>query len=269
MHVADAAALLSRIRKRDNLGLSKINPQLFRVRLIISNFMPRILLLTDHSSYRIAPYIDACARLQIDVIVGTEGKSSLVPHPKSGISLDFSNPTQSLEALSMLYEESPFDGVVATDDAVVQLAAEVADMFRLPANAPSAVNKVRRKDSSREAQREAGLRVPGFHVVSLDDRIETKDLNSVAYPCVAKPVTLSASCGVIRANNPSELSEAMSRIAEIIRAAGPHHPRVCLVEEFIKGREYVVEGLINQGKWQTLALIEKPELMEGLLELEC
>tara|TARA_B100000029_G_C17545474_1_gene948295 strand:+ start:143 stop:1390 length:1248 start_codon:yes stop_codon:yes gene_type:complete len=227
--------------------------------------MSRILLLTDHASYRIATYIDACARLDVDVIIASEGRSSLVPDLASGVSLDPNNYSKSLETLSVLYESEPFSGIVATDDSVVRLAAAVGDRFNLPTSDPVAVEQAQRKDSSRVAQRDAGLRVPNFQSVRLDksSEIQVQRLNSVTYPCVAKPVTLSASRGVIRANNEIELLAAFSRISAIIESAGPEHPPVCLVEDYIEGKEYVVEGLINRGEWETIGLIEKPALMEG------
>ena len=87
--------------------------------------------------------------------------------------------------------------------------------------------------------------------------------SGVSYPCVAKPVTLSASRGVIRANNDQELVAALSRISKIIESAGPEHPRVVLIEEYIPGMEYVVEGLLDSGNWRTMAIFGKPEPLEG------
>jgi biotin carboxylase len=76
-------------------------------------------------------------------------------------------------------------------------------------------------------------------------------------------VTLSASRGVIRANNDQELVAALSRISKIIESAGPEHPRIILIEEYIPGLEYVVEGLLNLGNWHTMAIFGKPEPLEG------
>jgi hypothetical protein len=76
-------------------------------------------------------------------------------------------------------------------------------------------------------------------------------------------VTLSASRGVIRANNYQELVVALSRISKIIESAGPEHPRIVLIEEYIPGLEYVVEGLLSSGNWRTIAIFKKPEPLEG------
>jgi hypothetical protein len=85
----------------------------------------------------------------------------------------------------------------------------------------------------------------------------------VSYPCVAKPVTLSASRGVIRANNHQELVTALVRISKIIESEGSEHPRVVLIEEYIPGAEYAVEGLLNAGDWRTIAIFGKPDPLEG------
>src|SRR5436853_634117 len=71
------------------------------------------------------------------------------------------------------------------------------------------------------------------------------------YPCVVKPLALSASRGVIRANNPAEFEAAFGEVADILSEAGlePDDPAAhqLLVEEFIPGREVALEGLLVNG----------------------
>ena len=56
---------------------------------------------------------------------------------------------------------------------------------------------------------------------------------------------------------------ALTRIEKIIESAGSEHPRVVLIEEYIPGSEYVVEGLLTAGDWQTIVIFGKPDPMEG------
>src|SRR5204863_478937 len=75
---------------------------------------------------------------------------------------------------------------------------------------------------------------------------------AVAYPCVLKPLTLSASRGVIRADDPAGFVAAFQRIAAILRggdvsvsgSAAEH----LLVEAFVPGREVALEGLLLGGR---------------------
>src|SRR5260370_32345856 len=83
------------------------------------------------------------------------------------------------------------------------------------------------------------MRVPAFFRARLaDDPAEL--VARVSYPCVLKPLGLSASRGVIRADSPEEVVAAFRRIAKL----GEHELQV---ESYIPGREVAVEGLITGG----------------------
>ena len=78
----------------------------------------------------------------------------------------------------------------------------------------------------------------------------------IRYPCVLKPLDASASRGVIRANSADEFRQAAERIARI-------RPGDILVEDYIPGREFALEGVVTNGTLQTLALFDKPDPLEG------
>ena len=225
--------------------------------------MPRLLLIAPEASYHTAPFQAAGRRLGIEVMVASEGRFPVVPGQSVGLRVNFSDTSRSLRLIEALYRETPFDGVIGTDDGTLELATVVATKFGLNTNPPLSTKISRRKDRSRVVQRDFGLRTPWFISAAVCGQGEPEVPSSVSYPCVAKPVTLSASRGVIRANNDQELVAALSRISKIIESAGPEHPRVVLIEEYIPGMEYVVEGLLDSGNWRTMAIFGKPEPLEG------
>jgi formate-dependent phosphoribosylglycinamide formyltransferase (GAR transformylase) len=119
----------------------------------------------------------------------------------------------------------------------------------------------------REVFREAGLRVPWFLSLSVDPAPEPA-LLSVSYPCVLKPLSLSASQGVVRANSREEFVFASTRIRRLlespeIRATREPNLDQILVEGYIPGREVAVEGLLTDGKLRVLAIFDKPDPLEG------
>jgi hypothetical protein len=225
--------------------------------------MPRLLLISPETSYHTAPFQAAGRRLGIEVIVASEGRFPVVPEASVGLRVDFSNSSRSLRLIEALYQETPFEGVIGSDDRTLELATIVAATLGLPTNLRSSTIINRRKDYSRIVQRDSGLRTPWFVPVEISTGSEIKIPSGIPYPCVAKPVTLSASRGVIRANNHLELVKALTRILQIIESEGPEHPRVALIEEYIPGAEYVVEGLLDAGVWQTIAIFGKPVPLEG------
>ena len=86
----------------------------------------------------------------------------------------------------------------------------------------------------------------------------------VNYPCVVKPLLLSGSRGVMRANNPAEFEAVFQRLARMLhtfnQAPGSQY---ILVEDFIPGFEVAVEGMLDQGKLHMLALFDKPDPLDG------
>ena len=226
--------------------------------------MLKLLLIAPKGSYLTAGYREAAKRINAEIIVASEGDNSLVDNQSVGLRVDFQDLFGSLDTIKRFHSLNPFDGVLGTDDSALELAAFVATSLKLPGNQPDSIKAGVRKDLSREIQLNAGLPTPWFHCVDLRN-LPLLDLpDDIPYPCIAKPVTLSASRGVIRANNKKELLAALIRIRRIIESAGSQHPLFGLIEEYIPGEEYVVEGfLFEEGAWETLAIFSKPDYMSG------
>jgi biotin carboxylase len=83
---------------------------------------------------------------------------------------------------------------------------------------------------------------------------------------VIKPVHLSASRGVMRADSVEEFERARARLAalldrpDVVREGGE---RDILVEGFIPGQEYALEGLLDRGALKVLAIFAKPDPLDG------
>jgi len=84
------------------------------------------------------------------------------------------------------------------------------------------------------------------------------------------PLLLSASRGVIRADDPASFAVAFGRIARILEAARAERrpgdekaARQVLVEAFVPGAEVAVEGLLRGGELEVLALFDKPDPLDG------
>ncbi len=89
--------------------------------------------------------------------------------------------------------------------------------------------------------------------------------SSVSFPCVVKPTSLSASRGVIRANDPREFVVAHARLRSILESvagASGENDRY-IVERYIPGAEFAIEGLIVNGGLHILAIFDKPDPLEG------
>ena len=119
----------------------------------------------------------------------------------------------------------------------------------------------------REVLGEAGEPVPWFRSVTLQPEPEPS-LLGIRYPCVLKPLSLSGSQGVMRANNREEFLAGAARLkrlldsAEIRARREPHRDHI-LVEGYLEGREVAVEGVLTEGVPRVLAIFDKPDPLEG------
>jgi biotin carboxylase len=172
-----------------------------------------------------------------------------------------------VEQIAEAAREQPFDAIVGVDDDTTLIAALAAESLGLPHNRPDAVRATRDKFLMRRLLAAAGVRSPAFELAPLEG-----DLAAVAarltYPCVLKPVSLSASRGVIRANNPAEFLAAADRIAAILRdpeaaAEAGAGAGSLLIEGFIPGVEVALEGMLLSGTLKVLALFDKPDPLDG------
>ena len=225
---------------------------------------PRLLLIAPPNSYRTAPFLDAARHNAVDVLVASEGRHSLVSEIAAGLHVDLQDPA-ALDQLLAANRERPFAGVVATDDATVELGSRIAAALDLPHNPPAAARFSHRKDLSRRALAEAGISVPRFRVLDLDRPLPMQ-FEDFPLPGVIKPLALSASRGVIRVDSPAELLAACRRVEAMLADEAPaddYLARHVLLETFIAGPEVAVEGLLHGGQLDVLAIFDKPDPLEG------
>jgi len=225
---------------------------------------PRLLLVAPPNSYRTPAYLAAARQHPVDVLVASEGRHSLVSEIAGGLHVDLADQ-RAVASLLAANRVRPFCGVVATDDATVELASRVAQQLGLPHNPPQAARCTRRKDLARWALAEAGTAVPAFRVIDLGRPLAAQ-LEVLPYPCVVKPLSLSGSRGVIRVDSAAQALSSCARVQAILAHEPPHDPFAAshlLVETFVPGPEVALEGLLSNGELQMLALFDKPDPLDG------
>ncbi len=231
--------------------------------------MPRVMLLIPSASYRAPDFMAAASKLGVEVVVGTDAANPL-QDSESGrlVELDYMQPERGADQIEAYATFHPLDTIVAVDDGGTLLAARAARRLELPYNSVSAVEATRDKSKMRARLTEAGIPGPAWSVVSLaSDPEEVAGL--LDYPIVIKPLALSASRGVIRADTPQEFVAAFHRVAAILampeatEECGEQYADRVLVESYIPGVEVSIEGLLDHGKLRVLAIFDKPDPLEG------
>lgn len=199
----------------------------------------------------------------LDVLVASRGEYSLVSEIHDGLHIDLDDPDDACWRILQQARKTPFNGVLGSDDSTVELAASVARELGLAHNPPQAARLTRRKDLARAHLAEAGCAVPKHRLISLKKPL-TPQIAGFGWPCVIKPLNLSASRGVIRADNIDQFSAACQRIEPMIADSGNQFERThLLVEAYIDGVEVAYEGYLHNGELATLVLFDKPDPLCG------
>ena len=218
-------------------------------------------------TYRAEAFLKAASRLGLEVTVGTEVEQLLASlTPGATVALDFRHPRVAQRQIEAFVERFPLDAVVGVDDDTAVLAAIAAEALGLPHNSVDSVKAARYKDVMRLVLSETDLLTPRFEVFNLQED-PALVAERVHYPCVIKPLALSASRGVIRADDPASLKLALREVASVISESElePDDPAASqvLVEDYIPGIEVALEGLLVAGQLTVLALFDKPDPLVG------
>jgi hypothetical protein len=229
----------------------------------------RLLLFAGKLGYQTRSLDEAARKLGVDVVFVTDRCHQLDdPWGDRAIAVHFESPdAAAYSVLEAVRGGEPIDGLLAFGDRPAVAAAYVARGLGLPYNHPAAVEACRSKLRMREVFRDAGLRGPWFRSVALQP-VPEPSLLGISYPCVLKPMSLSASQGVVRANTREEFVAAVERIRRLlaspeILARREANLDQVIVEGYIPGREVAVEGLLTGGVLRVLAIFDKPDALEG------
>lgn len=226
---------------------------------------PRVLIIAPHGSYRTSPFIQAAKQQQCEVLIASQGQYSIVSEYAQGLQIELHEPDQAVAAILEESKRRPFVGIIGTDDSSMEIATRVAEQLGLPHNPLASVRLASRKDLARQCLASASVNIPRHTTLRLDKPLEGQ-LDGLNFPCVVKPVGLSASRGVIRVNDKEELRQAVARVDSILSHEGlldKDERHTLLLEAFIPGQEVAVEGMLYGGELQILTVFDKPDPMDG------
>ena len=221
-------------------------------------------------------------KLDVEVIVASEEAATTADlSPRHTLVLDFSTPTVATQAILEFDDTYPLSAIVGVDDDTTLLATTASEALGLPHNPVASAKATRNKYLLRDTLAANGVSGPAYQRFSIyDDPTEIVGVGApdpsgtgtqVSFPCVIKPLSLSASRGVIRADTPAEFIEAFQRTTKLLHTllaateanSQEHVSQYLLVEDYIPGIEVALEGILLGGELKTLALFDKPDPLEG------
>lgn len=223
----------------------------------------RVLLLAAPATYRAGAFLGAAEAAGVEVLQGVDMPRELAEYWHVPLGIDFRDPEGAVRRIVEYARETPIHAILSVDDSASLIAALANAALGLPYNSPEAALAARDKSVMREALAAGGVPCPVFRHFDLTDDPE-HIASQITYPCVIKPLRLSGSRGVIRADTPREFVAAFERLRRLLAGEGdtPGMNQV-LVEDFIPGFEVALEGLLTGGQLRVLALFDKPDPLDG------
>jgi biotin carboxylase len=243
--------------------------------------MPRIMLLLPKTTYRAEAFLDGAACAGVGVKIASDvchvldaawSATGSAYAEAAPLVIDFDAPDEAAARVIDACRAEAVEAIVPVTETGALVAAIASRALGLPYNAAEAAYAARNKRALREALAAASVPQPKYVKASLDDDPREVAARAMAMtaggPCVVKPVLLSASRGVIRADDAAAIAKAMARVAAIVELPElfkVHDPdrRTILVEQFVPGAEVALEGVLTRGRLQTLALFDKPDPLDG------
>ena len=264
-----------------------------------------ILILLPTNTYRATDLLNAAAAVAakqaLRVLVGCDRRQALEGEtPESTVTLAFDEPEIAARQVEAIHRRRTIAAIVGLDDETTELAALASGMIGLRHNSVEAVRIANNKLAFRHAMQIAGLSAPRFWPVdmerlepldefarlriphSIEDNPDVFDVlaREVSFPCIVKPTFLSASRGVIRADDTASLRAALARVGRLLSEDSvasawrrqhvateewnPNLPAApVMLEEYIDGEELALDGLLNGGDLRVLAIFDKPDPLEG------
>jgi len=211
------------------------------------------------TTYRTAAFVEAARQIGVELTVASEEPSTLQATSLGGlITLPLNDPQRSATEAFLFAQRYPLAAVVGVDDDTAIVAAVIAQRLGLKGNPVPAMQAARDKHQQRELLAKAGVPIPRFMLRGLNEE-PAEIARAVTYPCVVKPLRLSASRGVIRADNVQGFMKAQNRLRSIVREPEASF----LIEEFIPGYEVALEGLVVSRRMHVLAIFDKPDPLDG------
>jgi len=229
---------------------------------------PRVLIFGAKLGYQTRAFDTAAQKLGIELAFVTDRCHRLDdPWRDGALPVHFEHPEEAAYVVMRGQSGKRVDGILALGDRPTLAAAYAARGLGVTHNHPASVEACRSKLRMREVFRDAGLPVPWFREVPLQ-AIPEPALLGIQYPCVLKPISLSASQGVVRVNNREKFLAGAARLKRLLESAeirATREPNLdsMIVEGYLPGREVAVEGLLTEGELRVLAIFDKPDPLEG------
>jgi len=160
----------------------------------------------------------------------------------------FITSTLDKEKALEIARDNKIDAVITTSDLPVNTVAYICENLGLKGISVEAANICTNKYLQRVICSKNGIRSPKYLKFDFSSKLNLQQLN---FPLVFKPIGSSASRGVSLVKNEFEIEQALD-LAKKYSANNE-----LIIEEYIGGTEYSIEGLVQNNKLNIIGITEK------------
>lgn len=173
------------------------------------------------------------------------------------IEVDTNNLSKLEKVVVNLNKKNDISAIIPGFEIFVAHAAKLANMIGVPGLSPQTGEALRDKNKMRIALKNAGVNSPTHYVIYSEEDIQ-KIPTSIKFPVVIKPIDQSGSVHVSRVDDIKSLINAYQKMCqdkwtEMAKGVGS----IALIEEYIDGPEFSVEGYINNQVSHIVSITEK------------
>jgi biotin carboxylase len=186
---------------------------------------------------------------------------------------DLYAPDQLAAVAADLNARFEVDFVFGSSETAVIPAAFIAARTHARGITPETAHKCRNKLSMREALTEADVPVPRFLGIRDSDCLPDAVAALGGFPIICKPLLGFASQGVQKVDDLDQLGNAVRHIKRMNRFVTRRYyaigetasADIVLLEQFLPGQEYAIDGIVRHGRATLLLVIAKPDVSQGPL----
>lgn len=173
------------------------------------------------------------------------------------IKVDTNDLSELSNAALRLHRDYNISAVIPGFEIFVAHASYLAKLLNVPGVSPETGQALRNKKLMRECLETSGVRIPRYAVIDSPNKLNEIDKN-IGFPCVIKPIDQSGSMHVSKITHFEELAKAYHNMCQDPwTEMGKGIGTIALVEEYVDGEEFSVEGFVCQNHVEIISITKK------------
>lgn len=161
------------------------------------------------------------------------------------------------QIINRIHLTSPISGIIPGSEYHVPIASQLSVLLNLPGVSVHSVERLRNKSLMRQQLKKNNIRSPAYFIIHNENELIAYQ-NKITFPCVMKPIDYAGSVHVSKNNSFHELLNSYrSMCHDPWSELGKKIGKIAIVEEYIDGEEFSVEGYVEASSVHIISITKK------------